>query len=736
MNNVENLDVVGKIKELSGMTKDQIMKLLEYADKMPSPDGFAEYYESKIWPKVRTVGKSLIVGGSVAQIISGVGAVGGIATLVARKTKKGQKFEEYIFDKLHVSLEYTLGRLIGVSALYLSNGKDFQKTIADLKSTVVSNPLPKIRVDFKRLDAARIVAAAVALADAIIGVIYLAAIGSTVTVAVPAVVTAGVGTVAAPVTAPVGAGAGATVGLIKAAANVAIAQAILIGAMSKAVVVGAENPQGDGLLEVYYNKPSVKEKHGIIGTFAKYTSPRGKEIHIGVELTKKMGLQLFFDGRPDIYIHYVGETVIPIETVISEIKREMEYRFENKEITITKSGISRQPWGEENIPTPQYCTRPTENPEGKLNVYYTEPAVTGKVDKFAVYIAPNGKEYNVRVNISGDWLTIDVEGQGKHYGEADPTKDKTTTYIINRISALVKLVGLDGAENPEAVDQKTKEKWIQILAKYLEKNKLPTQTKVMRKARAIEFTLMDTSVDETSAWFRHKPTGNYIKIFADGRAEIPKKDEPYVMGFFDFNGSENPHQKLLTAEIKARMPKLYSQEKVKDPIVQVKFFSPWSNWEWYATEGEEQNGDYLMFGLVKGFETELGYFTLTQLESVKKGGMPLIERDMYWKPRPLSEVKKGFEGESNPVDPTQNTGETYHIKYFTDPDEGKLWAENNKVDMVDIYYDHDAGQYAVKYTGFPVLDDKHTSDEVVTEENPIRLPLVMRGIKDILEGKL
>ena len=60
--------------------------------------------------------------------------------------------------------------------------------------------------------------------------------------------------------------------------------------------------------------------------------------------------------------------------------------------------------------------------------------------------------------------------------------------------------------------------------------------------------------------------------------------------------------KLLTKEILRTLPKLYSQDAIDDPIVRVKFFTPWSNWTWYATEGEPDGGDFRFFGLVDGHE--------------------------------------------------------------------------------------------------------------------------------------
>lgn len=97
--------------------------------------------------------------------------------------------------------------------------------------------------------------------------------------------------------------------------------------------------------------------------------------------------------------------------------------------------------------------------------------------------------------------------------------------------------------------------------------------------------------------------------------------------------------KLLTKEIEKKLPKLYSQEKVSNPKIIVKFFHPLSNWTWYVTEGDRQkDGAWLFFGLVDGFEKELGYFTLKQLEEVKVKGLG-IERDMYFGEHRLNEFR-------------------------------------------------------------------------------------------------
>ena len=63
-----------------------------------------------------------------------------------------------------------------------------------------------------------------------------------------------------------------------------------------------------------------------------------------------------------------------------------------------------------------------------------------------------------------------------------------------------------------------------------------------------------------------------------------------------------------------------------------------NGWRWYITEWEAETGT--CFGLVEGFETELGYFDLTELAEVTVfGGVPAVERDLYWEPQTLGEIR-------------------------------------------------------------------------------------------------
>lgn len=94
---------------------------------------------------------------------------------------------------------------------------------------------------------------------------------------------------------------------------------------------------------------------------------------------------------------------------------------------------------------------------------------------------------------------------------------------------------------------------------------------------------------------------------------------------------------VLPGELRGVLPPLYSTEKTGDEaIAPIKFFTPDAHWTWYPTEFD---GDDLFFGLVSGNELELGYFSLSELESVR-GGLNLpIERDLYYTPQSLKSLR-------------------------------------------------------------------------------------------------
>ena len=96
--------------------------------------------------------------------------------------------------------------------------------------------------------------------------------------------------------------------------------------------------------------------------------------------------------------------------------------------------------------------------------------------------------------------------------------------------------------------------------------------------------------------------------------------------------------KLLTKAIEKKLPSLNKQSKLgMESIAYVKFFTPDSSWTWYVTGYDPKTKTF--FGLVQGLETEFGCFTLDELESVRGHlGLP-IERDLFFDPIKLSDIK-------------------------------------------------------------------------------------------------
>lgn len=99
--------------------------------------------------------------------------------------------------------------------------------------------------------------------------------------------------------------------------------------------------------------------------------------------------------------------------------------------------------------------------------------------------------------------------------------------------------------------------------------------------------------------------------------------------------------KLLTKEHMLKIPNLYEIERSLNPICHIKLFTPDAQWRWFIIEICKETND-ICYGYIKGLDDELGYFSLKELESIK-GPLGLsIERDLYFKPTPLSILKKKY----------------------------------------------------------------------------------------------
>jgi hypothetical protein len=135
-------------------------------------------------------------------------------------------------------------------------------------------------------------------------------------------------------------------------------------------------------------------------------------------------------------------------------------------------------------------------------------------------------------------------------------------------------------------------------------------------------------VGQTELVIHTKVSGRSIQITYD-----PTTDQPINLQHFPQHAME-----LLPGHLRAVLPKLYNNEhKRMQAIAPIKFFTPDSNWTWYPTEFD---GEDMFFGLVSGFEVELGYFSLKELESIRGAlGLP-VERDLYFTPQTLAELKR------------------------------------------------------------------------------------------------
>lgn len=98
--------------------------------------------------------------------------------------------------------------------------------------------------------------------------------------------------------------------------------------------------------------------------------------------------------------------------------------------------------------------------------------------------------------------------------------------------------------------------------------------------------------------------------------------------------------KLITQEIIKTTPKLRSQAEVglDNLTFYVKLFTPWTSWTWYIAEADFETGE--CFGLVDGFEKEVGYFDLNELIAIEGPFGLNIERDIYFTPITNAELTK------------------------------------------------------------------------------------------------
>ena len=102
----------------------------------------------------------------------------------------------------------------------------------------------------------------------------------------------------------------------------------------------------------------------------------------------------------------------------------------------------------------------------------------------------------------------------------------------------------------------------------------------------------------------------------------------------DFNN------RLITPELEKAMQDypLYSQDsKKKDAVCIAVFFI--GNARWYILEGQRENGDFVLFGIVVGLaETEYSYISANEMATKFGLGKVRVEQRKPFQPCQLSEI--------------------------------------------------------------------------------------------------
>ncbi len=95
---------------------------------------------------------------------------------------------------------------------------------------------------------------------------------------------------------------------------------------------------------------------------------------------------------------------------------------------------------------------------------------------------------------------------------------------------------------------------------------------------------------------------------------------------------------LLTKKITEMAHKQYPKGSDFNQMVVAKFFDAFGSWSWYLMNIDPVDNDYC-WGIVKGFEVEMGSFLMSELKSLKAmGSVPRIERDICFKPTKAKDI--------------------------------------------------------------------------------------------------
>lgn len=97
--------------------------------------------------------------------------------------------------------------------------------------------------------------------------------------------------------------------------------------------------------------------------------------------------------------------------------------------------------------------------------------------------------------------------------------------------------------------------------------------------------------------------------------------------------------KLITKAIERKARSQFPLGSDMSQMVVAKFFNPVGSWTWYVMNQDPKNPDYL-WGIVKGYEIEMGSFSLSELQRLRLPYGLGIERDLHFKPMKAIDVWK------------------------------------------------------------------------------------------------
>ena len=109
-----------------------------------------------------------------------------------------------------------------------------------------------------------------------------------------------------------------------------------------------------------------------------------------------------------------------------------------------------------------------------------------------------------------------------------------------------------------------------------------------------------------------------LEIMGDG-CRLREEKEFFISKFHELANTVNT------------MPKTFETDgQGKEAVAHLHYFT--GGWDWYVTEKDMEGEQHQAFGLVKGFETELGYISIVELMEVG------AELDLHFTPTKLKDL--------------------------------------------------------------------------------------------------